>query len=169
MSLGNRSGVNWMRRKVQPMDRAKDLASTVLPTPGTSSIKVWPRHNRAINVSSTASRLPTMTRSTFATTCCDSVRRSAIRAALSVCRDRCFAPASIPVENSAVQPVFTQHPAADAGSATSRPPRPASVAAPPAGGGRGQAGGEHRELSGRQTPARRCARIPQPATALVPR
>ena len=38
MSLGSRSGVNWMRRTVQSSARASDLASIVLPTPGTSSI-----------------------------------------------------------------------------------------------------------------------------------
>ena len=38
-SLGRRSGVNWMRLKVQPIVRATALARTVLPTPGTSSIR----------------------------------------------------------------------------------------------------------------------------------
>ena len=34
MSEGIRSGVNWMRRKVQPSDRAIAFASVVLPMPG---------------------------------------------------------------------------------------------------------------------------------------
>ena len=33
-SLGSRSGVNWMRRTVQSIERASALASIVLPTPG---------------------------------------------------------------------------------------------------------------------------------------
>jgi len=37
MSDGSRSGVNWSRRTVQAIDRPRDLASIVLPTPGTSS------------------------------------------------------------------------------------------------------------------------------------
>src|SRR5215211_217567 len=43
-----------MRLKLEPTVRETALASTVLPTPGTSSIKTCPRHNNA-----------TMTRSTF--------------------------------------------------------------------------------------------------------
>ena len=41
-SVGSRSGVNWMRRNEQSIDRAIALASIVLPTPGTSSISRWP-------------------------------------------------------------------------------------------------------------------------------
>ena len=37
-SLGSRSGVNWIRRTEQSIDRASALASMVLPTPGTSSM-----------------------------------------------------------------------------------------------------------------------------------
>ena len=44
-SLGSRSGVNWMRLKLQPIERAMDFASIVLPTPGTSSISTWPPHS----------------------------------------------------------------------------------------------------------------------------
>ena len=33
-SLGSRSGVNWTRRTVQSMERARALLSIVLPTPG---------------------------------------------------------------------------------------------------------------------------------------
>ena len=38
MSLGSRSGVNWIRRTEQSIALASALASMVLPTPGTSSI-----------------------------------------------------------------------------------------------------------------------------------
>ena len=38
MSDGVMSGVNWMRLKEQSSERARALASVVLPTPGTSSI-----------------------------------------------------------------------------------------------------------------------------------
>ena len=48
-SLGSRSGVNWMRLKVQPIARARLLASIVLPTPGTSSISRWPWQARPIS------------------------------------------------------------------------------------------------------------------------
>src|SRR5215203_6297836 len=54
-----------MRLKLEPTVRETALASTVLPTPGTSSIKTCPRHNKATRTSSTSCRLPTMTRSTF--------------------------------------------------------------------------------------------------------
>ena len=37
MSLGSRSGVNWIRRAEASIDRASALASIVFPTPGTSS------------------------------------------------------------------------------------------------------------------------------------
>ena len=49
-SDGRRSGVNWMRWQVPPIDAAMALASEVLPTPGTSSMRRWPsasRHTRA--------------------------------------------------------------------------------------------------------------------------
>ncbi len=38
-SEGSRSGVNWIRPKVQSIERARALARLVLPTPGTSSIR----------------------------------------------------------------------------------------------------------------------------------
>ena len=56
-SLGSRSGVNWMRRKVQPIDLAKALASIVLPTPGTSSIRRWPWQMSPMSASSTSAAL----------------------------------------------------------------------------------------------------------------
>ena len=42
-SPGRRSGVSWMRLNLQSMLLASALASTVLPTPGTSSISTCPR------------------------------------------------------------------------------------------------------------------------------
>src|SRR6202165_1803300 len=64
---GSRSGVNWRRSKVQPRERASDLASMVLPTPGTSSIRMWPRLSSAMAQSSISALLPTSTRPTFST------------------------------------------------------------------------------------------------------
>ena len=46
-SDGSRSGVPWTRPKVPPMDRASALASRVLPTPGTSSNRMWPPARKA--------------------------------------------------------------------------------------------------------------------------
>ena len=37
MSMGSRSGVNWIRLKPQAMVAAMERASIVFPTPGTSS------------------------------------------------------------------------------------------------------------------------------------
>ncbi len=59
------SGVNWMRLNRPPIDFASALASMVLPTPGTSSISKCPWHSKQMAVSSTISRLPTMTFSTL--------------------------------------------------------------------------------------------------------
>src|SRR5436305_170504 len=44
MSEGSRSGVNWIRLKVQSSERASARASIVLPVPGTSSISKCPPH-----------------------------------------------------------------------------------------------------------------------------
>src|SRR5256885_5247760 len=43
MSEGSRSGVHWMRRNVPPTDVAKARASIVLPVPGRSWRRTWPR------------------------------------------------------------------------------------------------------------------------------
>src|SRR2546428_1100913 len=67
-SDGSRSGVNWMRRNEQPSERARALARTVLPVPGTSSTRMCPRQMSATSASSISWCLPKMTRSTFATT-----------------------------------------------------------------------------------------------------
>src|SRR6266851_5713107 len=66
-SEGSRSGVNCRRSKEQPRERASDLASIVLPTPCTSSIRMWPRLSSAIAHSSISALLPTSTRLTFST------------------------------------------------------------------------------------------------------
>jgi len=66
-SEGSRSGVNCNRSKEQPSERASDFASMVLPTPGTSSIRMCPRLSRAITQSSISASLPTSTRLTFST------------------------------------------------------------------------------------------------------
>ena len=50
--------MNWMRRNVQPRLRAIALASMVLPMPGTSSIRRWPRHSRATRARRTSWCLP---------------------------------------------------------------------------------------------------------------
>src|SRR5712692_5125954 len=66
-SAGSRSGVNCSRSKAQPRERDSDLASMVLPTPGTSSISTCPRLSMAITHSSISASLPTSTRLTFRT------------------------------------------------------------------------------------------------------
>src|SRR5437868_438409 len=52
-----------MRRNEQSSVRASDLASIVLPVPGTSSISTCPSHSSATSSKSMTSRLPTITRS----------------------------------------------------------------------------------------------------------
>src|SRR5579871_4567886 len=51
-----------MRLNEAPIEQASDRASTVLPTPGTSSISTWPPATNAVSTSRTASGLPTTTR-----------------------------------------------------------------------------------------------------------
>src|ERR671912_256222 len=65
-SEGSRSGVNWMRRTEQSIERARALASIVLPTPGTSSMSRCPSASRATRARRTTSVLPSMTRSMLA-------------------------------------------------------------------------------------------------------
>ena len=64
-SVGRRSGVNWIRRNEQSIDRAIDFASIVLPTPGTSSISRCPSATSATSASLISLCLPRTTRSTF--------------------------------------------------------------------------------------------------------
>src|SRR6266540_6449501 len=65
MSLGSRSGVNWMRCQVASIEAAIALARVVLPTPGTSSTNRCPPANRQVSASLTAAGLPVMARSTL--------------------------------------------------------------------------------------------------------
>ena len=65
MSEGSRSGVNWMRRNEQSMLAARARARSVLPTPGTSSIRTWPSASRATTASLMTSGLPRTTEPTF--------------------------------------------------------------------------------------------------------
>ena len=60
-SEGSRSGVNWIRRTVQSMERASALLSIVLPTPGTSSISRWPPASSTTSADRAISGLPSMT------------------------------------------------------------------------------------------------------------
>src|SRR5579862_1441403 len=69
-SAGCRSGVHWIRLKVQPALCANARASIVLATPGTSSINRCPSASQTAVASTTCSCLPTMTFSTLATSCC---------------------------------------------------------------------------------------------------
>src|ERR671910_702982 len=68
MSLGIRSGVNWIRANSIAHTCAKERASRVLPSPGRSSISTWPSASRANNTSSTASLLPMIACSTASVT-----------------------------------------------------------------------------------------------------
>ena len=68
MSLGIRSGVNWIRAKSIAHTCAKERASRVLPSPGISLISTWPSASRANKTSSTASRLPMIASSTASAT-----------------------------------------------------------------------------------------------------
>ena len=61
MSEGRRSGVDCTRLKVQSIEVASDLASSVFPTPGTSSMRTCPSAMRHRSSRSIASRLPRMT------------------------------------------------------------------------------------------------------------
>ena len=65
MSEGRRSGVNCMRQYSPESERARERASMVLPTPGTSSISRCPPLIRAITASSTSASFPLMTRRTL--------------------------------------------------------------------------------------------------------
>ena len=64
-SVGKRSGVNWMRRNEQSMDRAIAFASIVLPTPGTSSMRRCPSATSATSASRISAFFPRTTRSTL--------------------------------------------------------------------------------------------------------
>src|SRR5215813_9757208 len=69
-SEGSMSEVNWIRWKPAPMERASAAASVVFPTPGTSSMRRWPRARRPTTASRITWGLPTNARPTF----CSSLR-----------------------------------------------------------------------------------------------
>ena len=48
ISVGNRSGVNWIRLNFASKDFAKDFATFVFPVPGTSSKSTCPSANNAV-------------------------------------------------------------------------------------------------------------------------
>src|SRR5215216_3011402 len=84
MSEGITSGVNWMRRKLQPIERAMAFARVVLPMPGTSSRRMWPSEKRATRTRSMTSSLPTITRAMLARTRSDTSWMAEAAAAASV-------------------------------------------------------------------------------------
>src|SRR3954464_4209318 len=67
MSVGSRSGVNWIRENVQSSERASAFASIVLPTPGKSSMIRWPSATRQRTTSFSVSSDACTTRPRFAT------------------------------------------------------------------------------------------------------
>src|SRR6476659_2464606 len=74
MSVGSRSGVNWIRENVQSTERASAFASIVFPTPGKSSMIRWPSLTRQSATRRSVSSSAWTTRATFSTT------RSTVRA-----------------------------------------------------------------------------------------
>ena len=65
MSIGIRSGVNWMRLNLSDIVSASLLTSSVLARPGTPISSAWPRANRQIDKRSITRSCPTMTRPQF--------------------------------------------------------------------------------------------------------
>ncbi len=63
MSPGSRSEVPWIRWNVPPTLRASTWASSVLPTPGMSSISRWPPDSSVATATSATSCLPAITAS----------------------------------------------------------------------------------------------------------
>ena len=61
MSLGIRSGVNWMRLNFRCRARARVDTVSVLASPGTPIVRQWPRANRQISISSIICSWPMMT------------------------------------------------------------------------------------------------------------
>src|SRR3954451_18707637 len=74
MSVGSRSGVNWIRENVQSTERASAFTSIVFPTPGKSSMIRWPSLTRQRATSCSVSTSAWTTRATFST------MRSTVRA-----------------------------------------------------------------------------------------
>ena len=61
MSLGMRSGVNWMRLKLNPNAWAMVLTSKVLAKPGTPTNRMWPPAKMEVVTSRMTCSWPTMT------------------------------------------------------------------------------------------------------------
>src|SRR5438128_1580572 len=61
MSVGSRSGVNCTRLNSASNERARALANVVLPTPGTSSMRMCPPPSSAVSRSRMTSGLPRIT------------------------------------------------------------------------------------------------------------
>ena len=61
ISIGIKSGVNWMRLNLSDIVSASLLTINVLASPGTPIKGAWPRANRQIDSRSMTSRWPTMT------------------------------------------------------------------------------------------------------------
>ena len=61
MSLGMRSGVNWMRLKLSVSVSARLRTSSVFASPGTPTSRQWPRANRLTSNSRMIASCPTIT------------------------------------------------------------------------------------------------------------
>jgi hypothetical protein len=61
MSLGIRSGVNWIRLKSSDIVRAIVEISSVLASPGTPTTSACPRQKMQVRICSTTSSCPTIT------------------------------------------------------------------------------------------------------------
>ena len=66
MSIGIRSGVNWIRLKLSERVSASLLTRRVLASPGTPISSAWPRENMQIANRSIVRSCPTMTRASSA-------------------------------------------------------------------------------------------------------
>ena len=64
MSLGIRSGVNWMRENLRCSASATDETISVLASPGTPTSSACPPESSAVRMPSSTSRWPTMRRPT---------------------------------------------------------------------------------------------------------
>ena len=79
MSLGIRSGVNWMRLNTRPRVCAMVRTSSVLAVPGRPVIRQWPPTNRPIMTCSSTSSWPTITRRTCVTISACTWRKRSMR------------------------------------------------------------------------------------------
>src|SRR6185437_15138035 len=77
MSLGTRSGVNWIRRKSRCTASASERTMSVLARPGTPTSSAWPPATSAISISSSTRSCPTTRR------CTSPRRRAAVASSAS--------------------------------------------------------------------------------------